>query len=105
MKNLQPRRLPRNPPAVRWRLRLFVADQSAKSITAVANLKRICAEHLHGACSLEVIDLLQHPNLARRDQIIAIPTLLRVGPGPVRRVLGDLSNTERVLKCLSIAVE
>src|ERR1044071_5162156 len=78
-----------------WELRLYVAGQSSKSITAFANLKRMCEEHLRGRYSIEVIDLLEHPQLARGEQIVAIPTLVRKLPEPIRKIVGDLSNTER----------
>ncbi len=78
-------------------LRLYVAGQTAKSMTAFANLKKICEEHLAGRYRIEVIDLLENPQLARGDQILAIPTLVRKLPLPVRKIIGDLSNTERVL--------
>jgi circadian clock protein KaiB len=81
----------------RWNLRLYVAGQTARSITAFANLKRICEERLAGRYAIEVVDLLKQPQLARGDQIIAIPTLIRRLPEPVKRVVGDLSNLERVL--------
>lgn len=81
----------------RWTLRLYVAGQTPKSITAFANLKRICEEHLAGHYRIEVIDLLEQPQLANRDQILAIPTLVRKLPEPMRKIIGDLSNTERVL--------
>lgn len=80
-----------------WRLRLYVAGQTARSVAAFANLKRICEEHLAGRYHLEVIDLLKAPELARGDQIIAVPTLVRKLPPPIKRVIGDLSNLERVL--------
>ena len=80
-----------------WTLRLYVAGQTPKSITAFANLKVICEEHLAGRYQIEVIDLLENPQLARSDQILAIPTLVRRLPEPVRKIIGDLSNTERVL--------
>ena len=80
-----------------WDLRLYVAGQTPKSIAAFSNLKRICAEHLEGKCRIEVIDLLENPQLAEGDQILAIPTLVRRLPTPLRKVIGDLSNTERVL--------
>ncbi|WP_295434461.1 circadian clock protein KaiB [uncultured Thiodictyon sp.] len=85
-----------DPPDI-WTLRLYVAGQTPKSITAFGNLKRICEEHLQGRYQIEVIDLLEHPQLARGDQILAIPTLVRRLPEPVRKIIGDLSNTERVL--------
>ena len=78
-------------------LRLYVAGQTPKSIAAFANLKKICEEHLAGRYQIEVIDLLENPTLARGDQILAIPTLVRKLPEPVRKIIGDLSNTERVL--------
>ena len=80
-----------------WELRLYVAGQSPKSVSAFANLKKICDEHLAGRYRIEVIDLVQHPQLAAGDQIVAIPTLVRKLPEPLRRIVGDLSNTERTL--------
>jgi len=80
-----------------WELRLYVAGQTPKSLTAFANLKKICEEHLAGKYRIEVIDLLENTQLARGDQIFAIPTLVRKLPVPVRKIIGDLSNTERVL--------
>ena len=80
-----------------WTLRLYVAGQTPKSITAFANLERICREHLAGRYRIEVIDLIEQPHLARDDQILAIPTLVRKLPEPMRKIIGDLSNTERVL--------
>ncbi len=85
-----------------WQLRLYVAGQTSKSLTAFANLKRICEEHLRGAYSIEVIDLIVEPALARGDQILAIPTLVRRLPQPVRKIIGDLSDTERVLVGLDL---
>ncbi len=85
-----------------WELRLYVAGQTAKSLTAFANLKRICEEHLAGKYRIEVIDLLKDPKLARGDQILAIPTLVRKLPQPVRKIIGDLSNTDRVLVGLDL---
>ncbi len=78
-------------------LRLYVAGQTPKSLLAFANLKKICEEHLAGMYQIEVIDLLINPQLARGDQILAIPTLVRKLPVPVRKIIGDLSDTERVL--------
>lgn len=86
----------------RWDLRLYVAGQTDKSITAIANLTRISKEHLHGRYSIEVIDLLQRPQLAAGDQILALPTLVRRLPEPVKKIIGDLSNEERVLVGLDI---
>ncbi len=88
-----------------WTLKLYVAGQSPKSLAAFANLKRICAEHLPGKYSIEVIDLLEHPQLAAGDQIIAIPTLIRKLPTPMRKIIGDLSNTDRVLVGLDLRKE
>jgi circadian clock protein KaiB len=79
-----------------WSLRLYVAGHSPKCVAAVRNLTRFCDQHLPGRHSIEVVDLLQDPRLARDDQIVAIPTLVRKQPKPLRRVVGDLSNTERV---------
>jgi circadian clock protein KaiB len=86
----------------KWQLRLYVAGQTPKSITAFANLKKICAEHMEGQYVLEVIDLLMNPQLAKGDQILAVPTLVRKLPAPVKKIIGDLSNTERVLVGLDI---
>jgi len=86
-----------------WNLRLYVAGQTAKSITAIANLKRICEQHMEGEYEVEVIDLIKQPQLARSDQIIAIPTLVRKVPSPMRRIIGDLSSTERVLVGLELS--
>ncbi len=80
-----------------WNLRLYVAGQTPRAIKAFINLKKICEEHLAGKYSIEVIDLLKSPQLARGDQILAVPTLVRKLPEPVRKIIGDLSNTERVL--------
>jgi circadian clock protein KaiB len=85
-----------------WQLRLYVAGQTPKSITAFANLKRICEEHLEGKYSIEVIDLIVNPQLAKGDQILALPTLVRRLPEPMKKIIGDLSNTERVLVGLDI---
>ena len=80
-----------------WTLRLYVAGQTPKCVTAFANLRHLCEEHLAGHYQIEVIDLLERPQLASGDQILAIPTLVRKLPAPVRKIIGDLSNTERVL--------
>nr|WP_303716171.1 circadian clock KaiB family protein [Methanoculleus marisnigri] len=85
-----------------WILRLYVAGQTPKSLAAFANLKRICEEHLAGRYRIEVIDLLEHPQLARGDQIFAVPTLVRRLPPPLRKIIGDLSNTEKVLVGLDV---
>jgi circadian clock protein KaiB len=80
-----------------WKLRLYVAGQTPKSLTAFANLKRLCEEHLAGRYEIEVIDLVKKPQLAQNDQILAIPTLVRKLPEPIKRIIGDLSNLERVM--------
>ena len=80
-----------------WNLRLYVAGQTPKSLAAFANLKRICEEHLKGRYTIEVIDLVRNPQLAAGDQILAIPTLVRKLPSPMKKIIGDLSNTERFL--------
>jgi circadian clock protein KaiB len=85
-----------------WELRLYVAGQTSKSLQAFANLKRICEEHLGGRYKIEVVDLLKNPELAKGDQIFALPTLVRKLPEPVRKIIGDLSNTERVLVGLDL---
>jgi len=85
-----------------WELRLYVAGQTTKSVAALANLKRYCEEYLVDRYTLEVIDLLQHPQLAEGDQILAIPTLVRKVPEPIRKIIGDLSNEEKVLVGLDI---
>jgi circadian clock protein KaiB len=85
-----------------WDLRLYVAGQTEKSVAAIENLRRICEEHLPGKYKIDVIDLLQNPQLASGDQIVAIPTLVRKLPNPVKRIIGDLSNTERTLVGLQL---
>lgn len=80
-----------------WALRLYVAGQTPKSLKAFVNLKKICEENLEGRYRIEVIDLLENPQLAKGDQILAIPTLVRKLPEPVKQIIGDLSNTEKVL--------
>src|SRR5260221_13504506 len=85
-----------------WALRLYVAGQTPKSLTAFANLKTLCESHLRGKYNIEVIDLLVNPQLARGDQILAIPTLVRKLPTPIKRIIGDLSNTDRVLVGLDL---
>ena len=85
-----------------WELRLYVAGQTPKSITALANLRKICDEHLGNKYRIEVIDLVRNPRLARKDQIVAIPTLVRNLPTPIRKIIGDLSNTEKVLVGLEV---
>jgi circadian clock protein KaiB len=89
---------PKAAAAETWELRLYVAGRTPKSVAAFANLKKLCEEHLAGRkYSIEVVDLLKNPTLARGDQILAIPTLVRKLPEPMRKIIGDLSNTERVL--------
>lgn len=80
-----------------WDLRLYVAGQTPKSVAALANLKKFCEDHLQGRYRIEVVDLVKNPHLARTDQILAIPTLVRRLPEPMRKIIGDLSNSERVL--------
>ena len=92
----------RQAPSAKWELRLYVAGQTAKSLQAFANLKRICEEHLAGEYHIEVVDLMKNPQLAKGDQILALPTLVRKLPEPVRKIIGDLSNTERVLVGLDL---
>ena len=90
------------PAAETWELRLYVAGKTTKSIAAFANLQRICEEFLPGRYHIEVIDLLREPQLAKGDQIVAIPTLVRKLPAPVRKIIGDLSNQERTLVGLQV---
>jgi circadian clock protein KaiB len=86
----------------KWNLRLYTAGQSPKSLAALENLKRVCEQHLAGRYSIEVIDLLKNPRLAKDDEIIAIPTLVRKLPEPLRKIVGDLSDTERTLVGLQL---
>ena len=86
----------------KWELRLYTAGQTPKSLAAIRNLKKVCEEHLPGRYEIEVIDLLQNPRLAKDDQIVAIPTLVRKLPDPVRKIIGDLSDTERALVGLQL---
>ena len=85
-----------------WELRLYTAGQSPKSVAAFQNLKRICEEHLRDRYTIEVVDLMQNPRLAKEDQIVAIPTLVRKLPSPVRKIIGDLSDHERTLVGLQL---
>ncbi|NCO51935.1 MAG: circadian clock protein KaiB [Deltaproteobacteria bacterium CG23_combo_of_CG06-09_8_20_14_all_51_20] len=85
-----------------WELRLYVAGQTPRSMAALSNLKKLCEEHLHGEYRIEVIDLLETPALAKGDQIFAIPTLVRKLPEPIKKIIGDLSNEERVLIGLNL---
>jgi circadian clock protein KaiB len=89
-------------PTDHWKLRLYVAGQTPKSLLAFANLQRLCEDHLKGRYTIKVIDLVEKPRLARDDQILAIPTLVRRLPLPMRKIIGDLSNTERVLVGLDL---
>jgi circadian clock protein KaiB len=91
---------PHNPD--KWELRLYTAGQTPKSLAAIKNLKKVCEEHLAGRYEIEVIDLLKNPRLAKDDQIVAIPTLVRKLPDPVRKIIGDLSDTERALVGLQL---
>jgi circadian clock protein KaiB len=85
-----------------WELRLYIAGQTPRSVTAFANLKKICEEHLQGRYNIEVVDLVKHPQLAAGDQILAIPTLVRKLPQPLRKIVGDLRDTERALVGLQL---
>ena len=87
---------------MKWELRLYVAGKTEKSVTALTNLRKYCEEHLKGQYKIEVIDLLEKPQLAEGDQILAIPTLVRKVPEPIRKIIGDLSNEEKVLVGLNI---
>ncbi|RPI21902.1 MAG: circadian clock protein KaiB [Acidobacteria bacterium] len=96
MSDVEPRRKPVKAKK-QWELRLYISGQTARALTAFENLRKICEEHLAGEYTIEVIDVMKNPQLARGDQIIAVPTLVRKLPQPVRKILGDLSNTEKVL--------
>lgn len=85
-----------------WELRLYIAGRSPKSVTALANIKRVCEEQMKGRYRLEVIDLLKHPKLAAQDQILAIPTLVRRLPPPLRKLIGDLSQSDRIVVGLDL---
>lgn len=85
-----------------WELRLYVAGRSAKSLLAIANLKKICAEHLQDRHNIEIIDLVEHPQIARKEQIIAVPTLIKRFPLPLKQIIGDLSDREKVLRGLDL---
>jgi len=89
-------------PDAKWELRLYVAGQTPRSLAAIANLKKICEEHLKGQYHIQVIDLLVNPQLSQDDQIVAIPTLVRKLPVPIRKIIGDLSDTERTLVGLQL---
>lgn len=89
-------------PSAEWQLRLYVAGHTAKSAVALANLRRLCETHLAGRYEIEVIDLLVNPKLAAGDQILAVPTLVRKLPEPMKKIIGDLSNEDRVLVGLDV---
>jgi circadian clock protein KaiB len=93
---------PREEVPVEWDLRLYIAGRTPKCVAAFTNLQKLCKEHLAGQYRIEVIDLLQNTQLAKGDQILAIPTLVRKLPEPIRKIIGDLSNTERVLVGLNL---
>jgi circadian clock protein KaiB len=95
-------RAPRKAASRPYILKLYVAGQSPKSVNAIANIKKLCEAYLPGRYVLDVIDLYQQPQLAQGEQIIAVPTLIRTRPSPIRRIIGDMSNTERVLVGLDI---
>lgn len=90
------------PSADVWELRLYIAGQTPRSVAALSNLKKYCEQYLQGKYTIEVIDLLVHPQLAEGDQILAIPTLVKKVPEPIRKIIGDLSNKEKVLVGLDI---
>jgi len=97
------RKRPRREPKERWRLRLYVAGRTPKAVSAIENLTRLCEERLAGRYEIEVVDLLENPTLARGDQILAVPTLVRRLPPPVKKIIGDLSNVDRVLVGLDLS--
>ncbi len=107
--NARPKRgvsiAPKKKPDERWMLKLYVAGQTPKAVAAFDNLKRLCEERLQGRYTIEVIDLLKNPRLAKDDQILAIPTVIRKVPPPLRRIIGDLSNADRVLIGLDLRPE
>ncbi len=98
----QPRRRVQQADDSIWELRLYVAGQTSRSLQAFSNLQRICEEHLAGKYRIEVVDLIKNPQLAKGDQILALPTLVRKLPEPVRKIIGNLSDTERVLVGLDL---
>ncbi len=103
MKASQHARSTASGPPPRWHLRLYVVGQRPKSLTAILNLKRLCETYLAGDYRIEIIDLLDQPELAATDQILAIPTLVRATPSPTRKVVGDLSDMDRVVRVLEMA--
>lgn len=98
----KPRQRKRSGSTADWELRLYIAGQTPRSIAALENLQRICEEHLKGRYRIEVVDLLKNPTLARGDQILAVPTLVRKLPPPMKKIIGDLTNEERVLVGLDV---
>ncbi len=103
----QPKRQTKKPmakgePTAEWDLWLYVAGQTPRSVVAFANLKKLCEEHLAGRYHIEVVDLMENPQLAKGDQILAVPTLVRKLPEPIKKIIGDLSQTERVLVGLNL---
>jgi circadian clock protein KaiB len=92
----------RNPPKDFWNLRLYIAGETSRSVAALTNLQQICDQHLQGKFHVEVVDLLKNPHLAEGDQILAVPTLVRRLPPPLKKIIGDLSNTQRVLVGLDL---
>ena len=103
MKGRRPRSVKsREAPAADWRLCLYIAGPTPKSSAAFRNLEQICEEHLRGRYHIEVIDLMMNPQIARDHQIVAVPTVVRTRPSPIRKIIGDLSNTERVLTGLEL---
>ena len=102
LQDIAQQKAPEQSDAKEWNLRLYVAGQTPRSIAAFANLKRLCEEHLSGRYTIEIVDLLKHPQLAAGDQIVAIPTLVRKLPEPLRKIVGDLRDTERALVGLQI---
>ena len=91
-----------DPEEAAWTLRLYIAGHTPKSVTALANLRKFCEERMAGRYQLEIVDLLEHPERAKADQIVAIPTLVRQLPPPLKRIIGDLSNRERVIVGLEL---
>ena len=102
LQSIADQKSPEQSNAKEWNLRLYVAGQTPRSIAAFANLKRLCEEHLSGRYTIEIVDLLKHPQLAAGDQIVAIPTLVRKLPEPLRKIVGDLRDSERALVGLQI---
>lgn len=102
MNRTKAKRKPARRQRERWRLRLYIAGVTPKSVAALQNLEKICSTYLEGKYSIEVIDLLKRPNLAKGDQIFAIPTLVRRLPKPIKKIIGDLSNTERTMVGLNL---